>query len=314
MAVFDSAASVLFRSTLPGREAPQVGRWHAYREKDRAVESEPLLGAGFSWTDVWERHRQTELPSELQKLKPEDVSCVLHFTDPAHEGLSLALNALPKATKVGLVAAPTPFITGRPVTLFRNQSIYGSGAVGLALLRTPVTSCVSFPGLKPITSGSIMKVTQSEGNLVTSVDSQNPTKLLLSQLQSLSKGLLSIFEEEYFLAVLDETERPVEMHTISAGDPSRGTISLKTVTAPPPGTKVQFYRRSEQPSGLNVCPKNSSKLKMAFTTLGADENLAVDAVTKDRAFWAGSEGGMVLNNENRAWTCTVPGAIFELDM
>jgi hypothetical protein len=38
--------------------------------------------------------------------------------------------------KLGLIGASTPFITGRPVTLFENEKIYESGAVGVALLHT----------------------------------------------------------------------------------------------------------------------------------------------------------------------------------
>jgi hypothetical protein len=41
------------------------------------------------------------------------------------------------STSLGLVAAPTHFVTGRPVTLFSDDKIYGNGTVGhLALMRS----------------------------------------------------------------------------------------------------------------------------------------------------------------------------------
>ncbi len=39
------------------------------------------------------------------------------------------------STCLGLIAAPTHFVTGRVVTLFFDERIFGDGAVGLALLQ-----------------------------------------------------------------------------------------------------------------------------------------------------------------------------------
>lgn len=39
----------------------------------------------------------------------------------------------PHARKAGLISAPTPFLTGRPYTLFHRDRIYAHGTVGLAL-------------------------------------------------------------------------------------------------------------------------------------------------------------------------------------
>ena len=35
--------------------------------------------------------------------------------------------------QLGLVASPTPFLNGKPFTLFRNGQLYTNGAVGVAL-------------------------------------------------------------------------------------------------------------------------------------------------------------------------------------
>ena len=69
VAVFDRKSVVFFRSTLPGRTAPQVGRWHAFRKKDQANEPEPPLDTGLNWNNIWERSNAAKPPSELQRLK-----------------------------------------------------------------------------------------------------------------------------------------------------------------------------------------------------------------------------------------------------
>jgi len=44
----------------------------------------------------------------------------------------------PSTTFLGLVAAPTHFITNRPVTLFFDDRVYGDGSVGLALVELKI--------------------------------------------------------------------------------------------------------------------------------------------------------------------------------
>src|ERR1700722_3453330 len=58
--------------------------------------------------------------------------------------------------KVGLIASSTPFITGRPVTLFHNDKIYSSGAVGVALTglqKDTPRPRIDFPELMAISEG-----------------------------------------------------------------------------------------------------------------------------------------------------------------
>lgn len=90
LAVFDSGEAVQFRSTIEGRAAPQVGRWHAFRERGEAPRGMEGFGEGFgnrsgegvNWEEVWDRSAGGDvLPSELQALR-----CVLalfiHFRPP----------------------------------------------------------------------------------------------------------------------------------------------------------------------------------------------------------------------------------------
>jgi hypothetical protein len=129
LAVFDKRNTVLFRSTIPGRAAPQVGRWHAFRQKDDKSEEmlppgmEDGLTESMNWDDVWDRSAgNVVLPKELQTVRyvqahfagrivlllkrpsrPNDVNSIIYFSDNAPEGLSNSLVSLPHAVKVSQI-------------------------------------------------------------------------------------------------------------------------------------------------------------------------------------------------------------------
>ncbi|KAG5640653.1 hypothetical protein DXG03_007655 [Asterophora parasitica] len=177
------------------------------------------------------------------------VKEILYLTDSAPEGLHNSLRSFPYATRLGLTASSTPFTTGRPFTLFHNSRIYSSGGVGLALLRspytyhdplahTPATVRPSFPGLNPL--GQPMRVSQSEGNMINSLDSSNPTKLLLREVDGTPHLWADSDSPSYFLGTL-RGESVQEMYSITAGDPSRGSLSLGSSRAPDVGSLVQFF-------------------------------------------------------------------------
>ena len=81
LAVFHKDNTIAFRSEIPGRNAPQVGRWHAFRKKDQDPKG---FGTGaaaqtdaddVNWEDVWAKHVDVPpLPSELQSIQ-----CVFAF-------------------------------------------------------------------------------------------------------------------------------------------------------------------------------------------------------------------------------------------
>ena len=53
---------------------------------------------------------------------------------------------------MGMICSSTPFITGRPFTMFLNDRVYSEGAVGVAISAVPHNSHVDFPAnLKSIT-------------------------------------------------------------------------------------------------------------------------------------------------------------------
>ena len=137
------------------------------------------------------------------------------------------------------------------MTLFLNGKIYGSGAVGVALSLGKVAR-VDYLGVKTlsmpmtITRYSLFylipwcRVTQDcscEGNLVNTINNANPTKLLLSDIRK--AGLEGSGIEQYSLGVVLPDEKIGRTYRITAGDPSRGSLSLDSQRAPDPGTLVQ---------------------------------------------------------------------------
>ena len=71
LAAFDR--STTFRSTIPGRQAAQVGRWHAFRKHDSeevsANHNEVIQDERVDWEKMWIRHMgKTALPAELDIL------------------------------------------------------------------------------------------------------------------------------------------------------------------------------------------------------------------------------------------------------
>ncbi|KAJ7935490.1 hypothetical protein B0H13DRAFT_1447387, partial [Mycena leptocephala] len=239
-APFKPDSCIPFRSQIPGRVSPQVGRWHSFRQKHPGV-VEDVTSGNINWGDVWDQSlANNELPTDKgffgfwkYGVKPDEIATIIYFSDAAPEGLSNALARFSGTTKLGLFAASTPFITGRPVTLFKSEKIYESGAVGLALRHPKANHTrVQFLGMKALSSP--MVVTQAEGNLVISLDNKNPTQLLLAAIRA--SGIefrpSDSFRDndEFSLAALD-ADKPRQMCSIMSGDPSRGIIALRSMSA-----------------------------------------------------------------------------------
>jgi hypothetical protein len=169
VAVFDSGQCVPFYSELQGRRDTQVGRWHSFRKK--ATDEEEgldILEAGgrqsINWEDVWNKrisssiNKDTMMPEALRSTsyvrlffllclhysrlhRPSEIHTLLYMTTPHPDLFTSALSdfwssSKSSSTSLGLVAAPTHFVTGRPVTLFSDDKIYGNGSVGLALMKS----------------------------------------------------------------------------------------------------------------------------------------------------------------------------------
>ncbi|KAG6377204.1 hypothetical protein JVT61DRAFT_1257 [Boletus reticuloceps] len=339
---------VSFRSTISGRAEAQVGRWHAARHRTTEDANGAILAniedsqtrilshltvrdGKVNWEDIWDRTANSvtsssshgngldseALPGTLRNLDPSAIHNIIYFSDKSPEGLATVLESVfPQANKLSLIASSTPFITGRPVTLFYNGSILSSGAVGIALSSSVPSSPVltlSFPPLVALSTD--LGVTSSEGNLILSLDSRNPTQLLLSAIQG--HGLTCLHttwvgkEDEFYVGVIDPSSQQLaQLHRISAGDPSRGAIALDSLSAPREGSIVRLYHlpRDSVPDApkhfLDSINSNSISLFVApemnpTASLGneiADDSVAdSDHSVVPNTFLAASENGFTLS-------------------
>ncbi|KAJ4482544.1 hypothetical protein J3R30DRAFT_2188415 [Lentinula aciculospora] len=343
IALLDPKSAISFRSAIAGQEKTQVGRWHAFRRKDEREEEDLIIPEGaVDWDNIWKtngKRKRKQIPEELTRLDAERVSSVLYLSDLAPEGLSSAISqSFPGASQLGLLASSTPFITGRPVTLFHNQQIFDTGAVGVAFT-IPKQLKFDIPNdIQPL--GDPLDVTDSEGNLINTLNFSNPTQLLLSRIRTAgidttSSGAITFRNNmEFYLGVLPPTSPnvfvPYQLHAITAGDPSRGTLSLNTQTvAPRSGCRVQFFhRRLVRPWSLETWRNSTSILdgKLTFTTLPSMEYLesvtdgaaevsppTAEEIVLENEFVVGSENGVVLGTPGEyPWICTTPGCISQL--
>ncbi|KIP03728.1 hypothetical protein PHLGIDRAFT_37276 [Phlebiopsis gigantea 11061_1 CR5-6] len=340
VAAFDARNATPFRSTIPGKEPTQVGRWHAFRNK--GVESPhielPNDSRGVDWETVWAQPQTgdtTPSISELSTLHPQDIKNILYLSDNAHEGLSHHLEKYNQASKIGVIASSTPFVTGRPYTLFYDGSVHSSGAVGICFdIFARDTPEVWFPDLQEITG--LLTVTNTEGNLVHTLDDQNPSRLILSALQingSTNAGDVDvgIKDDAFFLGVFRHGKR-YQLYNITGGDPSRGTISLQSDAAPDVGSKVkashvypancpqrltpslQIYRKD-----ADYSPKHSIRQGIEVLTVTPEDvlDLALSSgddgvLTLEGTCLIPSENGFIVSRVNgqgceRAWTSTAAG-------
>lgn len=321
---------IAFRSTISGRADHQVGRWHAARHSSaqqlRAEQSnvfEEFSGdlSRVNWEDIWDRSTKSArdmLPVELRTVRPEDVSSILYFSDKAPEGVAKVLKAtFPHSHELGFLASSTPFITGRPVTLFHDGEIYSDGAIGIALQpslgHTSLT--VKFPDLVDLTPD--LQITSSEGNLILKVDNGNPTRLLLAAMDKhglYGRGAL-LKDDEFYVGVMSDG-KVEQLHRITSGDPSRGTIALGTTSAPPQGSIIRmFYLPRRDDATLNLDPTHgNTSISFIVTPDSFGDELPSsvldnDSLIIDGNFVSGSENGFMLRRgaKEEGWTCTLPG-------
>ncbi|ESK96870.1 hypothetical protein Moror_6448 [Moniliophthora roreri MCA 2997] len=340
VALLDKEHCVLFRSTIPGRAQTQVGRWHAFRMKDEDEfgghwdDFEMLTShseKGVNWEEVWSEGADAKkdwsvLPEGLMKLKPtpDAVRQFLLFSDPSPEGLVSTLHStFSHASQLGLYASSTPFITGRPVTLFENGRIHGSGAVGVGFINTDASGLrLKLPnGLTPL--GSEMLVTKAEGNLINTLDNSNPTRLLLEAIRqggidaTSEDAVLFKEDEEFYLSVGAGSQ----IYNITSGDPSRGTIALNTTRAPSVGEKVQFYHRNKKvpspsliSSGIVDAFRSEALFAFGVADIFSGEKYNSDnedPYVMENVFLTASENGLWAGRDplETPWTCTVPGCV-----
>ncbi|OJT13297.1 hypothetical protein TRAPUB_10063 [Trametes pubescens] len=339
LAAFDERHATLFRSTIPGRKAVQVGRWHAMHKDAQPDHEEPALGESMpDWDNTMSRvYEGQALPVELESLRAADVHSILYFSDNAPEGLCSSLLKFRLATKLGLIGTSTPFVTGRPYTLFHNERIHSDGAVGVCLSSSARPAAYSvFPGLEAITRPMI--VTDSDGNLVNSLDHANPSSLLLHAIKNhpaVAGSAQGISPDlRLYIGTLHQKanghQELVQLSSIMSGDPSRGSIALDAEGAPAEGSLVQIFLLPPSASldVLGEAQRHSGapepRLAFASTSLDEAEARSISEEVEDHGatvledtFLAASENGCIVSRSadgesERPWKCAVPGATMGL--
>lgn len=120
VASFDEQHATLFRSTIPGRKAVQVGRWHALRQKDEQTDTRDY-SQNVDWEGALSKSYDSDaLPPALQDLpyvhtmylickvlthdydSVDDVDSIVYLSDNAPEGLTSALSKFSFASKVSI--------------------------------------------------------------------------------------------------------------------------------------------------------------------------------------------------------------------
>lgn len=169
--------------------------------------------------------------------------------------------------KLGLFCSSTPFVTGRPYTLIHNGSVHSTGAVGIALSAGPRPALqTAYPGLRAITpplkvtayvslwfppsshgfflSGTVKQSSFPVGpRVISSTSWIVGIALLISAIEESALVGKAAKDDEFYLGVLrDGDDELRQVHHITSGGPSRGTMALETETAPGEGTSVQVRR------------------------------------------------------------------------
>ena len=84
---------------------------------------------------------------------------------------------------MGLIGAATPFLNGKPRTLFYRDQILTSGLIGIALKNTTKLDMVLHSeSLVPISSR--LDISRCQGNIILELANQNATKTLLKYVHS----------------------------------------------------------------------------------------------------------------------------------
>ncbi|KAJ3150449.1 magnesium ion transporter [Geranomyces michiganensis] len=227
--------------------------------KLKAVGRWPDLGRGFSretdaeafdikrFTSVSRGGGHVGLPEKLQELKEssDDAALLLTFSDrEPHQFLETLDTSFPSTTKLGLIGTMTPFVTGRPHTLYYNDKVLSGGLVGAAIVSKRVRTTApqpSFTGLEAL--GEPLAITSCRGNIITNIDDTNAAKELLARMNNREMTAGVAPEHQLYVKVTDRNMSSSAVYRLTGGDPSKGTLAVDTVKDLEVGMKIQFMQR-----------------------------------------------------------------------
>ncbi|KFH69061.1 hypothetical protein MVEG_05863 [Podila verticillata NRRL 6337] len=318
-----------------------VGKWARAQDiEERSLDT----------ADAWEAFKsistgrnqvqvpEAALPSSLNQEGEGGESVkqeVLVISDlEVHQFLEALDTAAPKAGKVGLLASSTPFITGKPVTMFWNGEAVQDGVLGVSIVKkddgSKSATTVEYPSMS--TLGPAMQITRCRGNIILELDESNATRLLLDRL----KATTLTKDKEYFLATGEPTalgsldhkdvRTDIDMakatvYKITGGDPSKGNMAVDTVHDLRVGQWVQFIHhdkaqeqghydksRINKPDSLVFTTSDpNNTIEEQYTPSSQDESAPVESV-----FGGSSENGFIVGiPDEDTWVCTVTDSVLK---
>ncbi|KAI8822922.1 uncharacterized protein EV422DRAFT_522670 [Fimicolochytrium jonesii] len=284
-----------------------VGRWpDLMRSRGSAVDDGENGAEGFDWkrfTTVSMGGGNVPLPDELEAVRHSEPPVFLTFSDrEPHQFLQTLDRTFPKAVKVGLIGAMTPFATGRPHTLYYNDKVYSGGVIGAALLSKSLQPIAStgYTDLEDI--GEPTVITNARGNIILALDGTNAAKELLGFMKDREMNKHVSAEKQLYVRVEDGKGSTV--CRVTGGDPTKGTLALDTVKDLESGMVVRFLhyvggKVKPFTAGTGV---QDTDLQFRCTNADRAESTAVTspaaipnaAATLGTSIYAGTDGGFVL--------------------
>nr|KAJ3420997.1 hypothetical protein HK105_004747 [Polyrhizophydium stewartii] len=229
---------------VAARKNRSVGRWPDSFNRGGARRADTLGSAAFESVsqgpvrDTW-----TLLPRALADSPPSQM--LLLTDNEPFELLQSSTRAFPAAAHLGVIAARTPFVTGRPFTLFHNDSVLSEGAVGVAFggsATQPAPIGMSAPHLVPLAPP--MHISRSRGNIILELDGRNASRELLAQIK-LSDASVSAAGQQVFVRVHDAASGRTGLYPLSGGDLAKGTLAVDTLVDLVPGMQVEILRPTQ---------------------------------------------------------------------
>ncbi|KAG0296941.1 hypothetical protein BGZ96_008130 [Linnemannia gamsii] len=322
-----------------------VGKWA--RSQDIEERSLDTADAWSSFKSISIGRNQVQVPaaalppasSDSASARDADQDIMMISDLEVHQFLEALDTANPTASKIGLMASSTPFITGRPVTMFYDGQLVQDGVLGVSILKRPapkqVTTTVTYPSMSPL--GPAMQITRCRGNIILELDESNATRLLLDRLQATTLTK----DKEYFLATgkpntaTSESPAQVDMseatvYKITGGDPSKGNMAVDTVHDLQIGQWVQFiHHGTAQDHGHIDNGLSSSDIQTDVTTVrftatdpnntieeqgdptGANSDSSSSTSVQPR-FGGSSENGFIVGQPHQGtWVCAVTDSVLK---
>jgi hypothetical protein len=203
-------SSLFYVPPTTQRIKKSVGRWHSPSKGTRDIKPQIPLDESVDML----------LLSDGEPLDVLDQLCPPRMTT-----FSSSVSSQVKRRDVfGFLGAPTPFLNGKEVTLFFEDQVVHEGTIGFGLAPKKQGATLEFDGYSPVSS--VLRVTNAKGNMITSLEDDNPTRTL----QTLSA-------DEIYAKVMDEQGHQV-IKKVIGGDTSRGIVALDSPIAV--GSKIQF--------------------------------------------------------------------------